>query len=143
MLDPVGRLRAGISPAAAAREVEAIAAQIRQAHPETRRGLVIRVLSLRDQLSRDLRPALLILLGAVAVLLLIACGNIAGLMLVRGTARAKEMAIRRALGVGYARLFRQLVTESAVLAGAGGIAGIGLAYLATRALGLLTRMFDW
>ncbi|HUD99991.1 MAG TPA: ABC transporter permease [Bryobacteraceae bacterium] len=139
VLDPVGRLRTGISPAAAAREVEAVAAQIRQAHPETRRGLVVRALSLRDQLSRDLRPALLILLGAVALLLLIACGNIAGLMLVRGTARAKEMAIRRALGVGYARLFCQLLTESAVLAGAGGIAGIGLAFLATRALGLLTR----
>lgn len=139
VLDPVGRLRSGVSPAAAAKEVEAIAAQIRQDHPETRRGLVVRAVPLPDELSRDLRPALLVLLGAVGFLLLIACGNIAGLMLVRGTARAREMAIRRALGVGYARLVRQLLTESAVLAAAGGIAGIGLAFLATRSLGFLTR----
>ena len=139
VLDPVGRLRAGVSPAAAAREVEGIAAQIRQEHPETRRGLVVRAVPLPDALSHDLRPALLVLLGAVGFLLLIACGNIAGLMLVRGTARAHEMAIRRALGVGYARLVRQLLTESAMLAAAGGVAGIGLAMLATRSLGLLTR----
>ena len=139
VLDPVGRLRPGVSAAAAAREVEAIAAQIRQDHPETRRGLVVRALTLPDALSRDLRPALLVLLGAVGCLLLIACGNIAGLMLVRGTARAREMAIRRALGVGYARLLRQLLTESAVLAVAGGALGIGLAFLATRSLALLTR----
>jgi predicted permease len=99
---------------------------------------VVRAVPLPDELSRDLRPALLILLGAVGLLLLIACGNIAGLMLVRGTARATEMAIRRALGVGYARLVRQLLTESAVLAAAGGMAGIGLAFLATHSLGLLT-----
>ncbi|MDR3699255.1 MAG: ABC transporter permease [Candidatus Sulfopaludibacter sp.] len=139
VLDPVGRLRPGVSPAAAAREVEAISAQIRQDHPETRRGLVVRALTLPDALSRDLRPALLVLLGAVGCLLLIACGNIAGLMLVRGTARAREMATRRALGVGYARLLRQLLTESAVLAVAGGTLGIGLALLATRSLELLTR----
>jgi predicted permease len=139
VLDPVGRLRSGISPAAAAREVEGIAAQIRQDHPETRRGLVVRAVPLPDELSRDLRPALLVLLGAVGFLLLIACGNIAGLMLVRGTARAREMAIRRALGVGYGRLLCQLLTESGVLAVAGGMAGIGLAFLASRALGLLTR----
>jgi putative ABC transport system permease protein len=139
VLDPAGRLRSGISPAAAASEVEAIAAQIRQDHPETRRGLVVRAVPLPDALSRDLRPALLVLLGAVGLLLLIACGNIAGLMLVRGTARAREMAIRRALGVGYARLLRQLLTESAVLAAAGGIAGVGLAFLATRSLRFLTH----
>ncbi len=139
VLDPVGRLRSGISPAAAAREVESIAAQIRQDHPETRRGQVVRAVPLPDELSRDLRPALLVLLGAVGFLLLIACANIAGLMLVRGAARAREMAMRRALGVGYARLLRQLLTESAVLASAGGIAGIGLSFLATRSLGLLTR----
>jgi len=139
VLDPVGRLRSGISPAAASREVEAIAAQIRQDHPETRRGLVVRTVPLPDALSRDLRPALLVLLGAVGFLLLIACGNIAGLMLVRGTARAREMAIRRALGVGYTRLLGQLLTESAVLAAGGGVAGIGLAFLATRSLVFLTR----
>ncbi len=138
-LDPVGRLRPGVSASAAAREVERIAVQIRQQYPETRRGLVVRAAPLRAELSRDLRPALLILLGAVGLVLLIVCGNLAALMLVRGTARAREMAIRRALGVGHGRLIRQLLTESAVLACTGGLAGIGLAFLATRSLTLLTR----
>ena len=138
-LDPVGRLRPGVSAAAAALEVERIAVQIRRQYPETRRGLVVRAAPLRAELSRDLRPALLILLGAVGLVLLIVCGNLAALMLVRGTARAREMAIRRALGVGHARLIRQLLTESAVIACAGGAAGIGLAFLAIRSLTLLTR----
>jgi hypothetical protein len=139
MLDPVARLRPGASPVVAAREVEAIAAQIRRAYPETRRGLVVRAVPLRAELGRDLRPALLALMGAVGLVLLIVCGNLGGLMLVRATARAREMAIRRALGVGQARLIGQLLTESGVLALAGGIAGMGLAVLATRSLGLLTR----
>jgi putative ABC transport system permease protein len=138
VLDPIGRLRPGVTPEAAAREVEAIARQIRQDHPEIRRGHVVRATPLRAELSRDLRPAMLVLLGAVGLVLLIVCGNIAALMLVRGRARAREMAIRRALGVGSARLIRQLLTESALLASVGGAAGIGLAFLATRALGLLT-----
>jgi len=139
VLAPVGRLRFGISAATAAKEVEAIAAQIRHDHPETRRGLVVRAVPLRTELSRDLRPALLLLLGAVVLVLLIVCANVAALMLVRGTAREREMAIRRALGVGHARLVRQLLTESALLACVGGAAGIGLAFLATRSLELLTR----
>jgi putative ABC transport system permease protein len=138
-LDPVGRLRAGVTAAAAAKEVEAIMVQIREQYPETRRGLVVRAAPLGAELSRDLRPALLILLGAVGLVLLIVCGNLGGLLLVRGTARAREIAIRRALGVGHARLVRQLLTESAVLACAGGLAGIGLAFFAIRSLGLLTR----
>jgi putative ABC transport system permease protein len=139
VLDPVGRLRTGVSAAAAAKEVEAITAQIRRDHPETRRGQVVRAVPLRAQLSRDLRPALLVLLGAVGVVLVIVCANIAALMLVRGTGREREMAIRRALGVGHVRLVRQLLTESALLACAGGGLGMGLAFLATRSLGLLTR----
>ncbi len=135
----MGRLRAGSSPAAAQKEVEAIAAQIRREYPETRRGQVVRVAPLQADLSRDLRPALLVLLGAVGFLLLIVCGNLAGLMLVRGTARAREMAIRSALGVGSGRLVRQLLTESALLAGSGGLLGIALAFAATRSIGLLTR----
>jgi putative ABC transport system permease protein len=138
VLGPVGRLRPGISPAAAARDVEAIAVPIRQEHGETRRGLVVRAALLRDDLGRDLRPALLALMGAVCVVLLIACGNVAGLMLVRGAARAKEMAIRRALGGGGGRLVRQVLTESAVLAVVGGAGGIGLALAAIRSLGRLT-----
>ncbi len=139
VLDTVARLRAGKTPADAQREVEAIAAQIRRDHPEVRRDQVVSVTLLSTQLSHDLRPALLVLLGAVGFVLLIVCGNLAGLMLVRGTGRAREMAIRTALGVGGSRLIRQLLTESALLAGAGGVLGIGLAWWATRSISLLTK----
>lgn len=139
VMSAVGRLRAGKSASDAQKEVEGIAAQIRLNYPETRRGLVVHVNPLRDQLTRDLRPALLVLLGAVGLVLLIACGNLAGLMLVRGAGRAREMAIRSALGVGRRGLVRQLLTESALLAGAGGLAGIALANWATRSIGLLTK----
>jgi putative ABC transport system permease protein len=139
VMNAVGRLRYGKSASAAQKEVEATAAEIRRDHPETRRGLVVRVNPLRDQLTRDLRPALLILLGAVGVVLLIACGNLAGLMLVRSAGRAREMAIRSALGVGRRGLIRQLLTESALLAAAGGLAGIALANWATQSIGRLTK----
>jgi putative ABC transport system permease protein len=132
-------LRAGVTEADAQREVETIAARIRQDYPETRRGQVVRAIPMKLALNRDLRPALLVLLGAVGFVLLIVCGNLAGLMLVRGAARAREMAIRSALGVGRRKLIRQLLTESAVLAAAGGAAGIGLAYWATRSIALLTK----
>jgi putative ABC transport system permease protein len=139
VLSPVGRLRAGVTEAEAQREVEVLAARIRQNYPETRRGQVVRAVPMKLALNRDLRPALLVLLGAVGFVLLIVCGNLAGLMLVRGAARAREMAIRSALGVGRRKLIRQLLTESAVLAAAGGAAGIGLAYWATRSIALLTK----
>jgi len=139
MLDPIARLRPGVSAAVATREVQAISAQVNRDFPESRRGLIARATPLRVELSRDLRPALLILLGAVAVVLLIVCGNIAALMLVRGNSRIREMAIRRTLGVSHLRLLRQLLTESAVLACTGGALGIALGFLATRSLVLLTR----
>jgi putative ABC transport system permease protein len=139
VLEGVGRLRRGVSAASAGRAVEAIAAQIRQEYPETRRGLVVRAMRLRDDLGRDLRPAVLVLMSAVCVVLLIACGNIAALMLVHGAARSREMAIRRALGGGGGRLVRQMLTESAVLALTGGVGGIGFAFAAIRSLALVTR----
>jgi putative ABC transport system permease protein len=139
VLTAAGRLRDGKTALDSQVEVEAIAAQIRRDFPETRRGLTVRVNPLRAELSRDLRPALLVLLGAVALVLLIACGNLAGLMLVRGTGRAREIAIRSALGVGGRRLIRQLLTESALLACFGGLAGVGLSVLAVRSIGLLTK----
>jgi predicted permease len=145
VISPVGHLRAGRTSADAQKEVEAIAEQIRNEHPETKRGLVVRVTPLREQLSRDLRPALLVLLGAVGFVLLIACANLAGLMLVRGAARAREMAIRSALGVGWRRLVQQMMTESALLAAGGGLAGVALASWTARSIGLLTsepRLLD-
>ncbi len=148
VLSSVGRLRARrVHAQNAQKEVEAIAAQIRHDYPESRRnGMVVRVAPLRDELSRDLRPALLVLLGAVGFVLLIVCSNLAGLMLVRGASRAREMAIRGALGVGSGRLVRQLSDRKRA---AGrfleGLAGIALAFWATRSIGLLTadpRLLD-
>jgi predicted permease len=135
----IGRLRDGASANDAQAEIEGIAAQIRRDHPDTNRGLTVQAFALRDQLSRDLRPAILSLLGAVALILLIACGNLAGLMMARATSRAREMAIRSALGARRQRLIRQLLTEAALLSIAGGLFGMGLAVWATRSIAFLSR----
>ncbi len=140
-LSTIARLKPGRTEQSLTSEVSGITAAILQAHPEARRGLRIRVRLLRDDLGSDLRPALLVMLGGVGLVLLIACGNVASLMLVRATARTRELVIRAALGAGRRRLVRQLLTEGAVLAISGGIAGVGLAVLATRSLPLLSN--DW
>jgi putative ABC transport system permease protein len=139
VLNSIGRLRQGQTAVAAQIEMEAIMRQIRRDHPEVNREFVMLVHPLQSQLSRDLRPALLALLGAVGVVLLIACANLAGLMSVRAASRAREMAIRSALGAGRQRMIRQLLTECATLTLAGGLAGIGLAFWATRGLQWLSK----
>lgn len=141
MLSTIGRLRPGRTVQNVKSEVSGIMAGILQAHPEARRGHIIRVRLVRDDLGADLRPALLIMLGGVGLVLLIACGNVASLMLVRATARTRELVIRAALGAGRRRLIRQLFTEGAILALCGGIAGVGLAVATTRWLPLLSN--DW
>jgi putative ABC transport system permease protein len=141
MLSTIGRLRQGRSEQNATSEISGITAAVLQAHPEARRGLTIRTRILRDDLGSDLRPALLVMLGGVGLVLLIACGNVASLMLVRAAARTRELVIRAALGAGRRRLIRQLLTEGAILAVFGGISGVGLATLATRSLPLLSD--DW
>ena len=141
MLFTIGRLKPGRTAQNVASEISGITAAVLQEHPEARRGLIIRARLLRDDLGSDLRPALLVMLGGVGVVLLIACGNVASLMLVRATARTRELVIRAALGAGRTRLVRQLFTEGAVLAMCGGIAGVGLAVVATRCLSLLSN--DW
>lgn len=123
----VARLGPGVTAAQAAADMDGVAAGMAADHPTTNRDSGVQVRTLEQAMLGPVRPALLILLGAVALLLLVACANVAGLLLARGAERETEMAVRAALGAGRGRLARQLVVEGAVLAGAGGIAGVLLA----------------
>lgn len=139
VLTTIGRLRDGGNITNAQAEVAAVAERIRHDHPETNRGLTIRMLPMQDLFGRDLKPALFALLGAAGLVLLIACGNLAALLLVRASSRTRELAIRAALGAGRRRLILQLLTECGMLSVFGGAAGVGLAVIATRSLTLLTK----
>jgi len=123
----VGRLKPGATVASAQAEFVAVAARLAQAYPEESKGMTAWVLPLRDELVRDTKGTLLVLLGAVGFILLIACANIMNLMLARGARRERETAIRAALGATRWRLLRQGLTESTVLALAGGALGLLMA----------------
>lgn len=123
----VARLEAGVTVAQARANLEGIAAQLVAERPDFNTGWSVFVAPLHADLVREVRPAMLVLFGAVLVLLLVACGNVANLLLVRGLARSREIAVRRALGAGAGRIAKQLLTESLVLAGAGGALGLLLA----------------
>ena len=124
ILSVVGRLKPGVTADEARAEFALVSAQLARAYPETNRHTALTAESLQDAVIGPIRPALLLLLGAVACVLLIACANIASLLLVRAIRRSREITIRMALGADRARLARQMFTESLVLALAGG--GIGV-----------------
>ncbi len=136
-LTVIGRLRPGATFDSAQRDMSSIAAELEREYPETNREWGVRVVPLADQIVGDVRPALEAFAGAVGFLLLLACANVANLLLVRGVTRRREIAIRTALGATRADLVRQLLTEALVLGVAGAVLGAMLAFWAVRLVALL------
>ena len=129
----LGRLKPGVSLGEAQSEMDTIAARQRKAYPETNGDAEVNVVSLLEQTVGEVRRALLVLMGAVGCLLLIACANVASLMLARAATHKREFALRRAMGASRARLVRYVLGESILLAMAGGGLGVVLAYLGVQA----------
>jgi putative ABC transport system permease protein len=128
----IARLKPGVELTQAQAEMNTISGRLQQLYPEDDKGWGAIVVPLHDDLVADVRPALLVLLGAVAFVLLIACANVANLALAKSFSRQKEIAIRTALGATSARVLRQILTETVLLALAGGALGLANAHFAVR-----------
>ncbi len=138
----IGRLKPGATLGEARADMARIAHNLAVAYPEVDKGLGVTLVAMKEDMVGGIQPILLVLAGAVGFLLLIACANIASLLLVRAIGRSREFAVRAALGASDWRIIRQLLTESTMLAGMGGALGLALAYYGTRTLvGILPRSF--
>ena len=130
----IARLKPGVTLEQTNGAMAIVARRLSEQYPNTNKDRVMTAMRLHDRIVRGIRPALLILLGAVSLVLLVACVNVANLLLARANSRAREVAVRAAVGAGRARLIQQFLVESVVLGAAGAAAGLAVAYWAIRAL---------
>jgi predicted permease len=133
-MNSIGRLKTGVTFEQARADMDRIGRNLEAAYPDSNKGTGITLVPLKTDVVGDVRAVLLVLLGAVGFVLLIACANVANLLLARSTGRAREFAIRSALGASPARVIRQLLTESVMLGIGGGVIGLLLAKWGTRAI---------
>ncbi len=136
-IEVLGRLKTGVPIEAARAEMRTIGSRLAQEYPRTNRDNSVSVHPLRESLVGSVRQSMFVLLGAVGLVLLIVCVNVASLVLIRGVSRGRELAVRVAVGAGRFSLFRGLLIESLVLGVTGGAAGLVLAYWATTAIASL------